>query len=98
MNNLVVIDVSDLETLIGRVVEAVVRQHVDPVERVLTPEQVAKALSVSASLVKSWARDLPPEERCPHMRAGKHYRFRLSRVVNWLEECGMAKRSLGEDA
>jgi excisionase family DNA binding protein len=49
-------------------------------DRILTVDQVAELVSVSAYTVRQWARD----GQIPALRLGKYWRFRESSIRDWL--------------
>lgn len=51
-------------------------------DRILTVEEAAKKLSVSAYTVRQWAR----EGKVPRIRLGRYWRFRESALDAWLLE------------
>ena len=85
---IVLIEVSELEGLIRRAVEAVVKDHMNTEEpELLSTAKLAKILGVSDDLVPCWVR----ADDCPHVPVGKKkLKFRLAEVTAWLEERGRA--------
>jgi len=81
---LVLLKPFELEAMLRRVVEAALKLHANPEPpELLSTEQLADLLGVSADLVRCWVR----MHDCPHIRAGKKkLRFRLVDVLAWLEE------------
>jgi len=54
--------------------------HTEPVERHLSPEELAEREGVPVSTVYQWnRRGTGP----PYMRIGKHARYRLADVIAW---------------
>lgn len=49
---------------------------------ILTPEQIAKWLGVTARGVRWLAR----EKKIPHFRIGKFYRFRRQTIEQWIRD------------
>ena len=85
---ILLIEASELETLIRRAVEAAVKEHVNAEEpELLSTAKLAKILGVSDDLVRYWVR----AEDCPHVPVGKKkLKFRLADVTAWLKERGRA--------
>ena len=52
------------------------------VDRLLTAAELAELLNVS----ERWVRRHTCSDELPHFRLGKHPRYRLERVLAWLEE------------
>jgi excisionase family DNA binding protein len=85
---IVLIQASELEDLIRRAVEAVVKDHMNTEEpELLSTAKLAKILGVSDDLVRYWVR----ADDCPHVPVGKKkLKFRLAEVTAWLKERGRA--------
>lgn len=51
-------------------------------DKLLTAEEIAAVLSVPTS----WVRDHTRQGRIPHVQLGRYVRYRLDKVLEWVEE------------
>jgi excisionase family DNA binding protein len=55
-------------------------------ERLLTIPEVAELLNCSVRRVYRLVEERDPSRRLPHIKVGRHVRFKWPRVEAWLEE------------